>query len=36
MPVFNAIEVDSMCSDFNDLRKSRGLAEVKKQLKEIL
>ena len=36
VPVFNAIEVDSMCSDFNDLCKSRGLTEVKKQLKEIL
>jgi len=36
MPVFNTIEVDSMCSDFNDLHKSRGLAEVRKQLKEII
>ena len=36
MPVFNTIEVDGMCSDFNDLHKSRGLAEVRKQLKEIL
>ncbi|EAI3887306.1 DUF1738 domain-containing protein [Campylobacter fetus] len=34
LPKFTKEEIQKGCSDFNDLAKSRGLEEIKKQLKE--